>query len=108
MAVSAEVAAEIIRLYYVEHFKVGTIATQLGVHADVVRRVLGLLPKEPHEPVTRPKAVEPWAAFINEVLLRYEGLRATRVYDMLVERGYRGSPRTVRRFVQVVRPAPKK
>lgn len=34
-------------------------------------------------------------------------LRATRLYDMLVERGYEGSVRTVRRHVRRVRPAPK-
>lgn len=37
-----EVEAEILRLYYAEHWRVGTIAAQLGVHPDVVRRVLGL------------------------------------------------------------------
>lgn len=39
-----EIDAEIRRLHFAEHWRVGTIATQLGVHADVVRRVLGLLP----------------------------------------------------------------
>jgi len=34
--------AEIVRLYFAEHWKVGTIVTQLGLHADQVRRVLGL------------------------------------------------------------------
>ncbi len=37
-----EVEAEIIRLYFAEHWRVGTIAAQLGTHPDVVRRVLGL------------------------------------------------------------------
>lgn len=109
MALSAQEAAEIVRLYYAEHFKVGTIAEQLKLHPEVVGRVLG-------HPVPgadsaapspeRPPSVEPYGEFIREVLWRYPGLRATRVYDMLVERGYRGSPRTVRRYVQQVRPAP--
>ena len=43
MTVAAEVEAEIARLHHAEHWKVGTIAAQLGVHEDVVRRVLGLL-----------------------------------------------------------------
>jgi hypothetical protein len=47
VTVVAEVEAEIARLFAVEHWKVGTIAAQLGVHHDVVRRVLGLLPKKP-------------------------------------------------------------
>jgi hypothetical protein len=37
-----EQEAEMIRLHYAEHWRVGTIATQLSVHPDVVRRVLGL------------------------------------------------------------------
>jgi transposase len=109
MAVSPHVEAEIVRLYYAEHFKVGTIAGQLQVHPDVVCRVLGLEPKSPPAAAasgTPPKSVQPYAGFIHEVLSRYQGLRSTRVYDMLVERGYRGSPRSVRRFVQAVRPAP--
>ena len=34
-------AAEIRRLHYAEHWPHGTIATQLGIHRDVVARVLG-------------------------------------------------------------------
>ena len=34
--------AEILRLHYAEHWPVGTIATQLELHPDLVRRVLGL------------------------------------------------------------------
>ena len=45
MTVSALVEANITRLHYREHFKVGTISAQLAVHPDVVKRVLGLLPE---------------------------------------------------------------
>ena len=41
MTVSKSVAAEIRRLYFAEHWRRGTIAAQLGVHFDVVVRVLG-------------------------------------------------------------------
>jgi DNA-binding transcriptional regulator LsrR (DeoR family) len=44
MTVSREVEVEVRRLYYAEHWKVGTIATHLSVHGDVVRRVLGRKP----------------------------------------------------------------
>jgi hypothetical protein len=47
VTVSTEQEVEIRRLYYAEHWKVGTIASQSSVHADVVRRVLGLLEREP-------------------------------------------------------------
>ena len=38
--ISPEQAAEIRRLYYAEHWKRGTIAQQLGLHADTVYRVI--------------------------------------------------------------------
>ena len=41
MTVSKE--SEIRVLYFGEHLRVGTIATQLGVHHEVVERVLGFL-----------------------------------------------------------------
>ena len=34
------VVARIRRLFYAEHWKVGTIAAELGVHHDAVRRAI--------------------------------------------------------------------
>ena len=39
--IDADLKARIRRLYYVEHWKRGTIATQLGVHFDTVVLALG-------------------------------------------------------------------
>lgn len=36
-----EIDADMLRLHYGEHWPVGTIARQLALHPDVVRRVLG-------------------------------------------------------------------
>jgi IS30 family transposase len=41
---AAETIAEIRRLYYAEHWKVGTIAAQLGVHPDAIRRAVNREP----------------------------------------------------------------
>ena len=38
--ISAEQVAEIRRLFHAEHWKVGTIATQLDLHPDTVRTAL--------------------------------------------------------------------
>jgi transposase len=108
MTVAAEVEAEIARLFHAEHWKVGTIAAQLGVHEDVVRRVLGLLRPRSDRSERPPLLVAPYIDFINETLLKYPRLRSTRLLDMLKERGFRGSERTLRRFVMMVRPAPKR
>jgi transposase len=98
-----DTCAEIVRLHYAEHWKVGTIAAQLGVHADVVRRVLGIgearVPAEP-----RPRLIDPFRDFVQSTLASYPTLRATRLFDMLCGRGYLGSVRSLRAYVANVRP----
>jgi len=70
MKTTPEIEAEIARLHYAEHWPVGTIATQLEVHPDVVRRVLGL--GEPRAPSQmRPRIVDPYRTFIDDTLYRY-------------------------------------
>lgn len=107
MKTTPELEAEIVRLHYAEHWPVGTIARQLDVHPDVVRRVLGL--GEPRTPSTlRPKLVDPYREVIDDTLARYPKLRATRLHDMLRERGYAGAVRTLREYVAQVRPKPRR
>jgi len=62
VTVAAEVETEIGRLFHVGHWRVGTIAEQLGIHRDVVRRVLGPLRAEPRSERT-PLLVAPYEAF---------------------------------------------
>ena len=107
MTTTPEREAEIIRLYFAEHWRVGTIATQLGVHPDVVRRVLGLGDLRARG-APRPTLVAPYSAFIAETLARYPRLCATRLHDMLVPRGYTGAVRTLRQYVVTVRPKPRR
>lgn len=114
MTIDESKEAEIRRLHFAEHWKVGTIVTQLGLHHDVVERVLGLGTGARSRPVIRdgatievPLPLRGYEAFVTETLAQYPRLRATRLFDMLVERGYEGSVRTVRRHVRLVRPVPK-
>src|SRR5579863_4040164 len=105
MTVSKELEAEIARLFFAEGWKVGTIARQLGVHHDVVRRVLGRLPQMPsREPQEKTALVTRYTGFIAEQLERYPDLRSTRLLDMVRARGFEGSARTLSRYVQRVRP----
>lgn len=97
--------AEIRRLFYAEHWPIGTIADALGVHHATVRRTLnrdrGIHPG----PQIRPSQLDPYKAFIAATLEQYPRLRATRLWAMLRERGYPGSAVQVRRYVRTVRPA---
>ena len=105
--ITLEQRTEIRRLYYAEHWKVGTIATALGVHRDTV---LGAIEAERFQvrgARPRARAVDPYVPFIRGVLEQYPRLRATRLYEMLRDRGYRGSVVQLRRVVGQLRPRPK-
>lgn len=91
--------AEIRRLFFGEHWKVGTIAEQLGLHRDVVKRVIeadGFA----NDGTARPSALDPYVPFMRETLERYPRLTGTRLHRMLVERGYPGSVVQVRRRIR--------
>lgn len=106
MTLSLEVEAEIRRLHYAEHWPVGTVSTQLRIHEEAVRRVLGLLSPRQRNSAPRVRLVDAYAAFITGTLRKYPTLRATRLYDMVRPRGYSGSVRTLRDYVREVRPRP--
>jgi transposase len=108
MTVDRQTEAEIRRLFFGEHWKKGTIVEQLGMHHDVVDRVVG-----PHGPAPkggdpRLSVLDPYRGFVLETLERYPTLVATRIYDMIGERGYTGSLRTLRRLVLLNRPTPRR
>ena len=108
MTISSEQHARIRRLYFGEHWKVGTIATELCVHPDTVKRAIGAARFSSKVLRTRPPSMlDPYKAFILDVLERHPRLRATRVFQMVQGRGYVGGYHTVRRYVLQVRPAPR-
>jgi transposase len=104
--IAKEREAEILRLFHVEKWRVGTIAAQLGIHHSTVHRVLAQAGLAPARVITRPSIVDPYLPFITEVLTKYPRLTASRVYHMVRERGYRGSPDHFRHVVARVRPRP--
>ena len=97
--------ATIRRLFYAEHWKVGTIAAELGIHRDAVH--LAIESRSFLTPVLRARAemLDPYRNFIHVTLEQHPRLRATRLHDMLKERGYKGSVFPVRRFVARTRPS---
>ena len=96
--------AEIRRLYFGEHWKVGTIAVALGVHHETVRAALQHETGGLRRGVSRPSALDPFLPFIRDTLAQYPRLRATRLHEMLRQRGYPGSAVQVRRLVRRLRP----
>ena len=98
---------EIRRLYYAEHWKVGTIASALGVHRDAVLSAIEAERFQMRGGRPRSSAIDPYLPFIRGVLEQYPRLRATRLFEMLRDRGYRGSVVQLRRTVVKLRPVPK-
>jgi transposase len=103
--ISPEQRAHIRRLYFAEHWKVGTIAAELSLHRDAVE--LALEPKRFANRRFTPSAtlIEPYQPFIEQTLEQYPRLRSTRLFEMLADRGYKGSVCALRRYVAKVRPA---
>jgi transposase len=105
--IGAEQRAHIRRLYFAEHWKVGTIAEQLGVHHDTVRRAIDADRFGGGQSRAVVSVLDPYKPFIADVLAQHPRLRSTRLYEMLKARGYTGSTIVVRRYVRSVRPLPR-
>ena len=110
MTIAPDLAAQIVRLHTVEKWRVGTIARQLHVHRDAVRRVLGggsvALASLPGASPLRPSRIDPYRTFILDTLTRFPSLRASRLYAMVRERGYVGAQSHFRLLVAGMRPRP--
>ena len=104
--ISRELEAEILRLYHAEHWRIGTLARQMSIHHDTVRRVLTQAGIPATAQSTRGSMADPFVPFIQDTLARYPSLRASRLYDMVRERGYPGRPDHFRAIVARYRPRP--
>lgn len=98
-----DIEEKILRLFFVERWTPGTIAKQCGVHHSTVRRVLNDR-GTPAAVSQRPSKVEPFLPFLQATLKQYPSLPASRLYAMVVERGYTGADGHFRRLVAELRP----
>lgn len=103
MTISKEQEAEILRLYHVEKWRVGTIASQLNLHTSTVRRALA---QDGHAAMaaSRPRLIDEHLPFINHTLKEYPTLTATRLFMMVATRGYRGKISQFRSIIKEIRP----
>jgi transposase len=102
--ISGEQRAEIRRLFYAEHWKVGTIAAALGVHPEAVRLAIEIERLGSRTARLGVSQLDPYVPFVRDTLARYPRLRATRLFEMLRPRGYAGSIVQLRRLVARLRP----
>ena len=100
--IEKERVAEILRLYHAEKWSVGTIARQLNIHHSVVRRVIAQEGSIRALPV-RPRRIDPFIPIITETLDKYPTLTASRLYEMVRQRGYSGKITQFRAIVAEIR-----
>ena len=105
--IDAEQRARIRRLFFAEHWRIGTIATELGVHHDTVRLAVEANRFANTGTQIRPTLLDPYKGLVGKILEDHPKLRATRIFEMVKARGYLGSVVQVRRYVHGVRPSPR-
>lgn len=101
----AGIVAEIRRLFYAEHWRVGTIASQLGVHPEAVRRAIHRVPGQMAKLPPRRRLIDPFLPWLTQTLERYPRLGAPVLHRMLRERGYTGGLFHLRRVLRPLRPS---
>ena len=102
--IDPELVAKIRLLFFAEHWKIGTIATQLNLHRDTVRAALQTDRfNRPQQDRSRRKT-DPYVDFIRQTLAQYPRLRSTRIFQMIRARGYEGGSSQLRRLVARLRP----
>lgn len=104
MTISDDIKANILRYHHVEKWRVGTIARQLNVHHTTVKRVLSETGISKHRILVQESMIDPYLSFITETLQRFPDLTASRLYHMVVERGYPGSRDHFRHLISFYRP----
>jgi transposase len=100
----AAARARIRRLFYAEHWRIGTISAELGVHHDAVRNAINADLFVSRGTQVRPTQLDPYKGLIAKILEDHPRLRATRIFQMIRARGYEGSVVQLRRYVHKTRP----
>jgi transposase len=101
--ISPETRMQIRRYFFAEHWKIGTIASELGVHPDAVRNAIDSVGFR-NTQALRPSILDPYIEFVRQTLDQHPRLRATRIYQMIRDRGYTGGVLQLRRAVARLRP----
>lgn len=101
-----ELRSKIRRLFFAEHWKVGTISTELGIHHDTVTLAIDTSRFRNERWRAVASMLDPYRDFIRSTLEQFPHLRSTRIWEMIRGRGYEGSVFPVRRYVRTIRPEP--
>ena len=99
-----ELRSRMRRLFFAEHWNVGTICAELGIHHDTVTHAIEASRFINVKYRTQASVLEPYKSFVQLTLKDHPKLLATRLFDMITPRGYTGSVVQLRRYVRAIRP----
>lgn len=99
LSIPKDLRTKIRRLYFAEHWKVNTIASQLQVHPDTIHNAINREAFS-NKGKPRPSALDEYVSFMTQTLKTFPRLPATRLHEMLEDRGYKGSSVQLRRYIK--------
>jgi len=99
-----EIKAEFRRLYIAERMTMHAIAKHFGVHQSTVSRYVAEDGQVRHIRHVPKSQVDPYIPFITEVLAEFPRIRATRLHQMIKDRGFMGTAKCVRERIRSLRP----
>jgi transposase len=115
MVISKEEENEILVLYNNEKMSIGTVASLINRHHSTVTRVIAQYSATKNATSAEPtkfkheSKIAPYRAFIEEKLETYPKIKASALFRMIKERGYKGkSSGNFRRYIAPLRPKPHK
>ena len=102
--IDADLESKIRRLFHGERWPIATIARNIGIHHATVRRALRRDGVPLSAMATRRSLADPYVPFIQETLASWPELTASRLFEMVKERGYTGGPDHFRSIIGRFRP----
>ena len=106
MTLPPDLQNKILRYHLVEKWPIGTIARHLHVHHESIERLLRTNGLPQVRKIKRPAEIDAYEPFIQEILSKYPTLCASRLYRMVLDRGYIGSASHFRHLISLRRPHP--
>lgn len=91
---------EIRRLFFADHHTINAIATSLGLHHETVQRALGTSSFNARAAAVRQSILDPFVPLLETTLETVPRIRATRMTEILRDRGFVGSVYLVRRLLR--------
>lgn len=102
--IDEEIRGQIVRYRLVEKWSVSAIAKHFGIHHSTVTGALRRVGVPPSSLPKRKSIADPYLPFIKEQLEKHPDLLASRLFEMVRQRGYPGQQDHFRTIVRVLRP----